>query len=468
MPAASFGSDFFDNALSRARSPIGDFLQSASPQVGHVDMGWEPVRSKGIALGGDSAVGHINIGGVEDFLRPLQIIQQGQQRANTQIANLKAAKEQGQKPSSAPAKPGQPTPPVAAPAEVQKNVVGPVPAAGLEGISLAGLGPNNRQEFWKRAMALGQALEQETGIPAELLAAMAANESNFGNAPGNILGGVKALPGEPSVELDTTEVINGVRVPVRDRFRASATAIEGMRHVAQTLQSGRYAQAYQQLREGQISPETFIWNVNRAGYATNPNWATGEIIPLMGEAGQFREAGSQVLQGITNDQVNRDAAVHAATAPRVGISQYDLGLPKSVADAFCGPTAAIDFVNQFGRNPTAMEALNLAKEVGWNEQGMNGPQRAVNLINRLGVPARLAAPDPNTIRAEVEAGRPVIIDTPGHYYQIIGYNAQTGGFVMGDAVGRRAGANGLPLDRLGTLGFGAARTAILANMEYAQ
>jgi hypothetical protein len=139
-------------------------------------------------------------------------------------------------------------------------------------------------------------------------------------------------------------------------------------------------------------------------------------------------------------------------------------LSRNIADAFCGPAAAIEFVRrQTGRDPTVQEALNLAKEVGWNEQGMNGPQRAVNLINRLGGSAVMGAPDDARIQSELAANHPVIIDTPGHYYQIIGYNQNTGGYIMGDAVGRRAGENGISLARLGSLGFGAARTAIYMN-----
>ncbi len=472
MAGSGFNDDFFQFAMNRAQSPIGDFLQSATPQAGHVDFTWNPVHTGSVNLGGAPQTGHVDlgapkvgsvqIGGVEDLLRPLQIIQEGQARSTAQITKAKAAKE-GQQPQAAP-KPGQPAPPPPQPG--QPVTGGVVPATGLEGISLSGLGPGQRNEFLLRAMALGQVLEQETGIPAELFAAMAANESNFGNAPGNIVGGVKALPGEPYVELDTTEVINGQRVPVRDRFRASSTAIEGMRHVAQTLQSGRYAQLYQQLQQGQITPESFITGVNAAGYATNPNWAMNEILPLMREASGHREAGQALLQSVQDSQVRRDAAVMNTTAPQ-GLSQYDMGLPKSIADAFCGPAAATAFAQAFGRTPTTMEAMNLAKEVGWNEgRGMAGPQSEVNLLNRMGVPARLAAPDGATIRAEVEAGRPVIIDTPGHYYQVIGYNPATDGFIMGDAVGRRAGQNGVRLQNLASLGFGAARTAILANMNF--
>src|SRR5262245_56133870 len=49
-------------------------------------------------------------------------------------------------------------------------------------------------------------------------------------------------------------------------------------------------------------------------------------------------------------------------------------LTSAEALAACGPVAAIAFAQRMGRNPTAREAVDLAKGVGWTQgQGMAGP-----------------------------------------------------------------------------------------------
>jgi hypothetical protein len=90
---------------------------------------------------------------------------------------------------------------VQTPARAVAAVTGNVPALGLEGINVTNLGPTQRAEFFKRAMALGTAVEDETGIPAELMAAIVASESNFGNVPNPTLFGIKAAPGQQATSL---------------------------------------------------------------------------------------------------------------------------------------------------------------------------------------------------------------------------------------------------------------------------
>lgn len=334
-------------------------------------------------------------------------------------------------------------------------------------ISLTGLGPGQRTEFLQRAMRLGLQLEAETGIPAQVFAAMAANESNFGNAPGNIMGGVKAAPGDPNaITLDTWEMVNGQRVPMRQSFVASATPLEGMRRVAETLQSGRYAPAYQQLRAGAIDADEFLRRVNAAGYATNPAWAQREIIPLMGEAYNLRETAA-ALNAAVNAQAASAAIQTAGPQPgpiqAVNQNAYasQVGLSSNVAAAICGPAAVDAFVRVMGRNPGPAEAFQLARDQGlWDLQsGAHGPDSMVRLIGLLGGSARTAPPDPGLAAREVQAGHMVIIDTPKHYFQITGYNPDTQQFQFGDAVGGNRWAR---LDQIGQWNFGTARTMIVA------
>jgi hypothetical protein len=155
-----------------------------------------------------------------------------------------------------------------------------------------------------------------------------------------------------------------------------------------------------------------------------------------------------------------------------GISQFDIQVDRNTAEWICGPVAVQWFVTATGRNPAWTEVFNLAREfdpeIGqprWIAgQGASGPRSMVNLINRLGVNSYMENWRPqivNRIRDEVLAGRPVIIDTIGHYYQVTGYNSRTGMFKLGDGVGRRA-VGGVDLNRLGQIfpAYGPPRTVI--------
>lgn len=109
--------------------------------------------------------------------------------------------------------------------------------------------------------------------------------------------------------------------------------------------------------------------------------------------------------------------------PATRTSQFGLGLSNSDAYAACGPAAAIAFAATYGRNPTAQEALALAKQVGWTpNQGMAGVQSEQALLSKLGVATKLEqGVDWQHVAADAQAGNPVILDTPGHYYYVDSY-----------------------------------------------
>lgn len=333
------------------------------------------------------------------------------------------------------------------------------------GLQLSGLGPGQRDEFFRRAMRLGLVMEQRTGIPAEVFAAMFANESNFGNAPGNIAGGVKAAPNAPgAVYLQTWEQgPNGERIPMGQWFQGSPTALAGMELVARNLQAGRYAPAYQALTSGQIDRDEFLRRVNAAGYATNTNWAQGEIVPLMGEASRYRE---MAIAANAEAAAPRTAtAVGTRTAEQVqGANQNEYaaraGLSRAVAAAICGPVAADAFARRMGRMPDTAEAFNMARDQGmWDlNSGMHGPQAVVRLLGQLGAPAQMVSPTEERLGAEIQRGHPVILDTPGHYYYAAGYNPENHTFLMTDAVGAN---RWMTLGQVSALKYGAIRTAIV-------
>jgi hypothetical protein len=77
----------------------------------------------------------------------------------------------------------------------------------------------------------------------------------------------------------------------------------------------------------------------------------------------------------------------------------------------------------------------MAKGVGWTqEQGMAGPQSQVKLLQQMGVNATLTqGVDWGRVASETQAGRPVIIDTPQHYWVAEGYDPASGRFNFGNS-----------------------------------
>ena len=123
-----------------------------------------------------------------------------------------------------------------------------------------------------------------------------------------------------------------------------------------------------------------------------------------------------------------------AAPPTSGdISQFgDRQLTNAEAYAACGPAAAVRFAQRFGRNPTLREAVDIARTVGFDEQGgMNGLANQKRLMDAMDVPTRVVGPDWQAFAREASTGNPVTISTPGHYYYADSYNPQTGQFHVG-------------------------------------
>ena len=149
-------------------------------------------------------------------------------------------------------------------------------------------------------------------------------------------------------------------------------------------------------------------------------------------------------------------------------SQFAMGLSSGDAMAFCGPAAAMAFAQTFGRNPTVEEAKQLAASVGWSAgQGMAGPASEVSLLSKLGIDAHMTSGvDWGQVAKDASSGNPVIIDTPGHYFYVQGYNPDTGQFNLGSSatdLKASGGQNWFTPDQIGNLGMGAVRAAIFAD-----
>lgn len=149
--------------------------------------------------------------------------------------------------------------------------------------------------FVSKFKADAKSSEKETGIPALATLVQAAIESAWGEvAPGNMFFGVKDTDGLNGNEqlITTTEyhasmnvkypvvisvtpvVKNGKKLfkyKVKDYFRKYKTPAESFAHHGQFfLKNPRYAQALAVKQD----PHKFLDEVAKAGYATDPNYAT--------------------------------------------------------------------------------------------------------------------------------------------------------------------------------------------------
>ena len=138
---------------------------------------------------------------------------------------------------------------------------------------------DTQQSFVDRLQPHAQAASRTTGIPAHLILGQAALESGWGKreikmADGSSsfnLFGVKAGKGWNGkvAEITTTEYANGVAHKQTERFRAYGSYTEAFQDYAKLLSDNpRYAAVM-----GQEGAQGFAQELQKAGYATDPNYA---------------------------------------------------------------------------------------------------------------------------------------------------------------------------------------------------
>jgi flagellar protein FlgJ len=131
--------------------------------------------------------------------------------------------------------------------------------------------------MWPAALAA----QQRTGVPAAFIVGQSALESGWGRqeprfADGRSshnLFGIKAGPGWRGevVEASTTEFVDGRAVKSVERFRAYGSYEESFADWARMMASSpRYAGVLR----GAGSVESFAQGLQRAGYATDPDYAS--------------------------------------------------------------------------------------------------------------------------------------------------------------------------------------------------
>lgn len=166
------------------------------------------------------------------------------------------------------------------PENIQKNsqttLAQALPALATKGI------PNHVQGFIQKHDASARAASAATGIPASFMVAQAAHESGWGKreitgadgSKSHNIFGIKATPGwtGKTVDVKTTEVINGQAVKVTAKFRAYGSYDEAFKDYARLISSNdRYAKVVAQAQSGNAAG--FARGLQQAGYATDPAYA---------------------------------------------------------------------------------------------------------------------------------------------------------------------------------------------------
>lgn len=158
----------------------------------------------------------------------------------------------------------------------QTTLAQALPALATKGI------PNHVQSFIQQHDASAKAASAATGIPASFMVAQAAHESGWGKreivgadgSKSHNIFGIKATPGwtGKTVDVRTTEVINGQAVKVTAKFRAYGSYDEAFKDYARLITSNdRYAKVVAQAQNGNAAG--FARGLQQAGYATDPAYA---------------------------------------------------------------------------------------------------------------------------------------------------------------------------------------------------
>jgi len=141
--------------------------------------------------------------------------------------------------------------------------------------------PKGIANFIQHHRTAAEKIAHESGIPAHFMLGQAGHETGWGkhlirHADGNPsynLFGIKADKGWTGrvAEVTTTEYVNGKARKLKAKFRAYGSWEESFRDYARLIaNSPRYAQARTMVH----SPRAWATALQRAGYATDPHYAT--------------------------------------------------------------------------------------------------------------------------------------------------------------------------------------------------
>lgn len=146
--------------------------------------------------------------------------------------------------------------------------------------AVSGPAPKGRDDFVEHHSAAAERVAQASGIPASFMLGQAGHETGWGkseikNADGSNsfnLFGIKATKGWSGkvAEITTTEYINGAPRKVTAKFRAYDSYEDSFRDYARLINN---SPRYEQARTQTGSATAYATELQKAGYATDPEYA---------------------------------------------------------------------------------------------------------------------------------------------------------------------------------------------------
>lgn len=140
--------------------------------------------------------------------------------------------------------------------------------------------PAHVKAFQEKLGSHAEEASRATGIPAKFMLGQAALESGWGKrvmvasdgTSSHNLFGIKASKGWTGrvVETNTTEYVNGVAYRKKEKFRAYDSYADSFKDYARLLQN---SPRYQNVLANSKDASSFAQGLQRAGYATDPNYA---------------------------------------------------------------------------------------------------------------------------------------------------------------------------------------------------
>ena len=134
-------------------------------------------------------------------------------------------------------------------------------------------------QFGKTFGPAAAAASRQTGVPASIILAQAALETGWGasaKAVSKNLFGIKGTGPAGSVRLPTTEYVHGRKIHIKAKFRKYHNWAESIADHGRLLQTSRYRNAMRYKND----PDRFAKELQRAGYATDPRYAS-KLISIM-------------------------------------------------------------------------------------------------------------------------------------------------------------------------------------------
>ncbi|MGH1508550.1 flagellar assembly peptidoglycan hydrolase FlgJ [Ralstonia solanacearum] len=167
-------------------------------------------------------------------------------------------------------------------AEAEAQSGGALPEADLSSVASQPAG-DRMSSFYNKLIDHATQASQETGIPANFMIGHAALESGWGRREirakdgtnTHNLFGIKAGGSwtGPTAEVTTTEYVGGVARKVKEKFRAYSSYAAAFKDYANLLSNNpRYSNVV--AAGAGKDAASFARGLQRAGYATDPNYAT--------------------------------------------------------------------------------------------------------------------------------------------------------------------------------------------------